>query len=459
MTTPILAPELLELINTGDTAKLQEAVDAVHPAEMAEIVAALNDADIWRLLAAIPKQQAAEIFSHLDLDRQATLAGGANRQAMATLLEELPHDDRADLVQRLDPQVAEEILALVARAEREDIRKLTSYAEGTAGALMSSDYATLRPDMTVAQALDQIRAQAPSKETIYYIYVVDEANRLLGFVSLKNLILSKPTQLVRDIMHEEVISADVNDDQETVARKIEKYDLLAIPVTNGDRRLVGIITYDDALDVIRQEQQEDIELFMAIGGRHEVGEYLKTPSWQHFRKRVYWILVLAALGLISGLVIHGFEDTLTSMLILALYMPMVADTGGNTGSQSATVVVRALALGEILPRDVLKVLWKEFKISFLLALTLGVLSFGKVLFLSQGSEIPAGHSLVEIGASIAVALSLQVITATLIGAILPLGAAKMKLDPAVVASPALTTIVDITGLLIYFGTAKLLLGV
>jgi magnesium transporter len=459
MTNPICAPELLELINRDDRVKLMEVVEDVHPAEMAGFVAALDDADVWRFLSAIPQQQSAEIFSHFVLDRQVELASGTNHPAMARMLEELPHDDRADLVQRLDPQVAEQILPFVTRAEREDIRKLASYAEATAGALMSSDYATLRPDLSVAQSLEQIRLQAPTRETIYYIYVVDDQQRLIGFVSLKDLIMAKPSQLVRDIMHEEVIGADINEDQELVARKIEKYDLLAIPVTNGDRKLVGIITHDDALDVIRQEQQEDIERFMAIGGHHEVGEYLKTPAWQHFCKRAYWIVGLAALGLISGLIIHGFENTLTAMIILALYMPMVADTGGNTGSQSATVVVRALALGEVLPRDVLRVLWKELKISSLLALILGVLSFGKVLFLSWGSEIPVGHSLTEIGVCIALALSLQVITATLIGAILPLGAARMKWDPAVVASPALTTIVDITGLLIYFGTAKLLLGI
>lgn len=459
MTNPILAPELLELVNAGDAAKLQEAVDAIHPAEMADFIAALDDEDIWRLLALIPQRQAAEIFSHFDLDRQVELASGANRQAMARMLEDLPPDDRADLVNQLDPQVAQQLLPLVARAEREDIRKLASYAEHTAGALMSSDYAALRPDMTVAQALEEIRIQAPTRETIYYLYVVDEAHRLVGFVSLKDLILARPNQLVRDVMHEEVISADVHEDQEPVARKIEKYDLLAIPVIDADRRLVGIITHDDALDVIRQEQQEDLERFMAIGGRHRVGEYLRTPAWMHFRKRAYWVVGLAALGLVSGLIIHGFEDTLTAMLILALYMPMVADTGGNTGSQSATVVVRALALGEITPRDMFRVLWKEFKISLLLAMILGALSFGKVLFLSRDSEVPVGHSLAEIGACIALALGLQVITATLIGALLPLGAARLKLDPAVVASPALTTIVDITGLLIYFITARLMLGV
>ena len=458
MTNPILAPELLELINTGDTAKLQEAVDAVHPAEMADFVAALNDADIWRLLAAIPKQQAAEIFSHFDLDRQATLAGGANRQAMATLLEELPHDDRADLVQRLDPQVAEQILPLVARAEREDIRKLTSYAEGTAGALMSSDYATLRPDMTVAQSLDQIRVQAPSKETIYYIYVVDEANRLIGFVSLKDLILAKPTQLVRDVMHEEVIIADVNEDQEPVARKIEKYDLLAIPITNGDRRLVGIITHDDALDVIRQEQQEDVEKLMAISGRHTAGEYLRTPAIRHFRNRVVWVVILGVLGLVSGLIVQNFEGLLLHFAILAAFMPMLADTGGNTGSQSATLVVRALALGEVQPRDLLRVIFKEFQVSVLLAVVLALVAFGRVMAFGGGSTMPEGASLAWVGTAISIALGLQVISATLIGAILPLIAAKMKWDPAVVASPALTTIVDITGLLLFFGTAKLLLG-
>jgi magnesium transporter len=459
MTNPLLVPELLELIDARDHATLQEAVDAVHPAQMTDFVAALDDTDVWRFFAAIPQQQAAEIFCHFELDRQVELASGANRQAMARMLEELPHDDRADLVQRLDPHVAEQLLPLVAKADREDIRKLASYAEATAGALMSSDYATLRPDMTVAHALEQVRLQAPTRETIYYIYVVDDQHKLIGFVSLKDLILAKPTQLVRDVMHEDVISANVNEDQEPVASKIEKYDLLAIPVTNGEGKLVGIITHDDALDVIRQEQQEDIERFMAIGGRHQVGEYLKTPAWQHFRKRAYWIVGLAALGLVSGMIIHAFEDTLTVMLILALYMPMVADTGGNTGSQSATVVVRALALGEIAPRDVLRVLWKEFKISSLLALILGILSFGKVLFLSQGSDIRTGYTLSGIGGCIALALAMQVMTATLIGALLPLGAARMKWDPAVVASPALTTIVDITGLLIYFGTAKLLLGV
>ncbi|MBN1489074.1 MAG: magnesium transporter [Phycisphaerae bacterium] len=459
MKQTLLVPELRELLAERRTDSLRRFCEEGHPAIVAELIGGLDPGEIWQILRLLPVNGRAEIFSHFDLDQQAELAGGESRQAMASLLEELPHDDRADLVQHLDPQVAEQILPLVAKAEREDIRKLTSYAEGTAGALMSSDYATLRPDMTVSQALEQIRLQAPTKETIYYIYVVDDQHRLIGFVSLKDLILARPAQWVRDVMHEDVIRADVNEDQEPVARKIEKYDLLAIPVTNGDGKLVGIITHDDAMDVIRQEQQEDVEKFMAIGGEHQAGEYLRTHALVHFRNRVVWVVILGVLGLVSGLIVQNFEGLLLHFAVLAAFMPMLADTGGNTGSQSATLVVRALALGEVGPRDVLRIILKEFQVSVLLAAVLALVAFARVLAFGGGSTMPEGYSLVWVGVAISIALGLQVISATLIGAILPLLAAKMKRDPAVIASPALTTVVDITGLLLFFGTAKLLLGV
>jgi magnesium transporter len=459
MTNPLLVPELRELISTNDTESIRKFCEQTHPGTVAEFLGGLETQEIWHLLHTLDVPLRAEIFSHFDLDRQVELSTGQNRKDMARLLEEMPPDDRADLVKKLDEKVREEILPLVAKAEREDIRKLVEYKEGTAGAVMSTDYAVLKPDVGVGQAIEQLRIQAPGKETIYYVYIVDDNRKLTGFVSLKDLIMARPGQLVRDVMHTDVIQVNVNDDQEIVARKIEKYDLIAVPIVDDNKLLLGIVTYDDALDIIRQEQTEDIEKFMAISGRHEIGEYLKTSAFKHFQKRAYWIVGLAALGLVSGIIIHGYESTLVSMLILALYMPMVADTGGNTGSQSATVVVRALALGEITCKDILHVLRKEFFIACLLATVLGVLSFGKVLFLSQNSVIPAGYTLVNIGLAIAVALALQVVTATLIGAVLPLIASAFKQDPAVVASPALTTVVDITGLLIYFTTAKVLLGI
>ena len=451
--------DLRDLLAAGDAKSIRNFCGEGHPAVVAELISALSGEEVWAVLRHAGPDLRAEIFSHLDEDFQVAVVGTLRREDVARLLADMSPDDRADLFKRLPEDRRETVLPALAQAEREDIRRLIAYEEGTAGAVMTSDYATLSPNLTAFQAIERLRDVAPDKETIYYAYVVDDARRLLGFVSLKDLIVARRESRVGDIMHPEVIFARVEDDQEDAARKIQKYDLLALPVLNGGSALVGIITHDDAIDIITQEHTEDMEKLMAIAGSHEAGVYLKTSAWVHFKNRAYWIVGLSALGLVSGMIIHSFEATLTQMIILALYMPMVADTGGNTGSQSATVVVRALALREISPGDVFKVLFKEFKIAILLALILGVLSWGKVMFLSQGTDIPAGFSLAKIGSAIAVALALQVVTATMIGALLPLGAARMKWDPAVVASPALTTVVDITGLLIYFMAAKWILGV
>jgi len=368
-------------------------------------------------------------------------------------------DDRADLFKILPEGLREVVLPALAQAEREDIRKLTAYEEGTAGAVMTSDYATLAQDLTASEAIDRLRQVAPDKETIYYAYVVDDHRRLVGFVSLRDLIVASRFSRIGDIMHRSLIFARVEDDQEDAAQKIQKYDLIALPVINGGDALVGIITYDDAIDIITQEHTEDMEKFMAIAGSHDAAVYMKTSAWTHFRNRATWIILLALLGLVSGFIVQSFEGLLLQFAILMTFMPMLADTGGNTGSQSATLVVRALALKEISPRDIFRILSKEFKVSSLLAVLLGVIAFGRVILFGNGSAVPQNHSLAMIGLAVAVALGLQVITSTLIGAFLPLGAAKMNWDPAVVASPALTTIVDITGLLIYFITAKLLLNV
>lgn len=456
---PLHIIELREMLAHADYQSIRNYCQSYHPADIADALSSFPDSEARVVLGHAPAPLGAEIFSHLDEDVQASMASGMSRKDLAGLLAEMPPDDRADLFKKMSSELQENVLPALAQAEREDIRRLASYKEGTTGAVMTSDYAALSADLTASQAIDRLREAAPDKETIYFTYVVDEQRRLLGFVSLKDLITARRNARVGDIMHKDVIFSRVEDDQEASARKIQKYDLLALPVVNGGDALVGIFTHDDALDVITQETTEDMEKLAAITGAHEAGVYLKTPSWIHFKNRAYWIVGLAALGLISGVIIHSFQASLMHMLILALYMPMVADTGGNTGSQSATVVVRALALKEISPKDTFRVLYKELKISVLLALILGGLSWLKVMFLSHGDNIPMGISLTKAGFAIAAALALQVVTATLAGAILPLFAAKMKWDPAIVASPALTTVVDITGLLIYFTSAKLILGV
>ncbi|MFP3938039.1 MAG: magnesium transporter [Phycisphaerae bacterium] len=454
----LLVPELRELLAAGDTETLREFCAETHPATVAELLSGLEADEIWRILHLLGVADRAEIFSHFDLDQQAELATGENRRAMAKLLEEMDPDERADLFQRLDETLRDELLPLVAKAEREDIRKLVAYAEGTAGAVMTTDFAALKPGTRVRDALDQIRRQAPAKETVYYIYVVDDTNKLIGFVSLRDLILARPDQTVGDVMDEELISVNVNDDQEEVARSIEKFDLIAIPVVNSDNKLLGIVTHDDAMDILRQEQQEDVEKLMAITGRHESGEYLRTSTLAHFRNRVVWVVALGMLGLVSGMIIQNFEGLLMQFAILAAFIPMLADTGGNTGSQSATLIVRALALQEVRPRDIAAIVFKEFRVAILLAIVLAAVAYGRVLFLAWGATVPQGYTLERIGLAVSVALGLQVISATLIGAILPLAAAKLRRDPALVASPALTTMVDITGLIIYFSTVKLILN-
>lgn len=345
----------------------------------------------------------------------------------------------------------------LAQAEREDIRRLTSYAEGTAGAIMTSEYATLPPNATAGSAIEHLRQVAPNKETIYYSYVLDENRRLLGYISLRDLIVARRDAKVRDLMHESVIFAHTGEDQEEAARKIQKFDLIALPVVNDDNAMVGIITHDDAIDVMTQEHIEDLEKLMAIGGSHEAGSYMRTSPWGHFRNRAGWVAVLAVVGMLSGLIMQRYEDLLDQFKILIAFVPMLADTGGNTGSQSATLVIRALALKEIEVRDTWRILWKEAQVSVMLGAVLAILAFGRVMLYKRNDA--AGHKLGEVGLAIAIALGLQVVASTLIGALLPMIAARSKLDPALIASPALTTIVDITGLLIYFATVKMLLGI
>jgi len=459
MQDPLLIPELREYITENKTETLKAFFEKTTPAVGAEYLAAFAPTEVWRVIRTLKADIGAEIFAFLDQDVQLEIAAAIKRQEIARLLSEMSSDDRVDLLKRIPEERREAIMPALAMAEREDIRRLSAYREGSAGAVMTSDYATLTKELTVAQAIDRLRKEAPDKETIYYAYVLDKDRHLVGFVSLKDLILAHANARVGSIMHRDVIQAEVTDDQEEAARQIQKYDLIALPVVNEVGSLVGIITHDDAIDIITQEHTEDMEKLMAIAGSHEAKVYLRTSSWTHFKNRAVWIVGLAALEIVSGFIIHSYESTLMSLMILALYMPMIADTGGNTGSQSATVVIRAMALGEIGVKDAARVLFKEMKIALLLSLVLGVLSWGKVMFLSQGTAIPAGFSLAKIGVAISLALAFQVVTATLVGAMLPLGAARMKWDPAVVASPALTTIVDITGLLIYFSTAKLLLGI
>ncbi len=451
-------PDIQELFKKNFNA-LIDFCEENPPVEVAEVISALSSEEILKILRTIKNDKnKVEIFTYLPIDHQIQLSKILSKKELTFLITNMSHDDRVDLYKKM-PDVIKEVLTRdLAKAEREDIIKLSSYREGTAGSVMTSDYAMLHPDLTINEAIEKLRKEAPDKETIYYAYVVDDNRKLIGFVSLKDLIISPSDFKVSDVMEDDVVSVNVNDDQEDVAKKIEKYDLIAIPVVDDNGILLGIVTHDDAFDIIRQEQTEDVEKLMGITGEHEVGVYLKTPSFVHFKNRITWIIILAFLGIITGMVVHKFENILQQLTILAVYMPMLADTGGNTGSQSATVVIRALALGEITNRDILKVLFKELKISLMIGIVLTIFVFMRVYIFTPVDKLPHMLSILNVATVIALALGIQTVTATLIGALLPLIVAKFKLDPAIIASPALTTIVDMTGLFIYFTMAQFLLN-
>lgn len=450
------------LFQTSDSELKQRLIDyasvlnKMPVVEVAELLEKLeSDYDRIDVMSQFPIDRQALILADLPVTVQLSLFNAMSRKAFATIFEQMPTQAQVDFFQFLSKKAQTEILPFLSKSVRENILRLSAYPPDTAGGIMSLDYASVFERMTCAEAIAKVRADAPSKKLVYYVYVVNDEQTLLGFVTLKDLIMAEPSQMIADVVHREFVFVYVDEDREEVAKKIEKYDLIAIPVVNRQMQLLGVVTHDEAIDIIRAEQTEDLEKFMGIAQRNTELNYLETSSWKHFQKRVTWVVTLAAVGIISGMIIHNYEKALEKMLILALYMPMVADTGGNVGSQAATVIVRALALGEFSVSAWLKVIWKETKVSSLLALCLGVLAFAKVLFLSWETEIPAEYSLVKIAFVISLALSFQVITATLIGAALPLIVKAFGGDPAVAASPAITTVVDITGLLIYFGVASL----
>ncbi len=424
--------------------------------EVVEIIKELPQDDQDIVLSHFTPEEQGYIVEDFDIDMQTALFERLGPKDFAQIFVQMASDLRADFYQELDREDQLRLLPYLDKKTRENVVRLSAYDPETAGGIMSTDFATIIGDMTVSQAIQKVRSDAPSKKMIYYVYVVDKDMKLHGFTTLKDLIMADPDSSIWDIVYKDFTYAEVNEDRESVAAKIEKYDLVAIPVINKYGQLAGIVQHDDAIEVIQAEQTEDMEKFMGIVPDVDGLNYTETSVFGHFRKRVSWVASLAIIGLISGMIIHAYEEAMSALIILALYMPMVADSGGNVGSQAATVVIRAIALGEITVKNWFAILFKEARISILLSVVLGMIAFGKILFLSWETDVPAQFNLLYIAFGISLALSLQVISATMIGAALPLIVKRLGGDPAVAASPAITTIVDITGLLIYFGIATLM---
>lgn len=450
---------LEELSEKGKTDELVEMFEELPTMDVAEFMEEKPIEEVIAYLKQLDTEDQGRIFSDFSLDIQIKLFHSLDKRTFAKIFGQMFSDIRADLYQELTKEEQIELLPYLDKKVREDVIILSAYPPETAGGIMTTDFATIFADMTAAEALAKIRKDAPSKDMIYYIYVVDHSMVMKGLVTLKDLVMHEPQVRVTEMLNEFFVNAEVNEDRESVAQKIEKYDLVAIPVLNSLNQLVGIISHEEAIDIIQKENTEDFEKLMGIMPSENDEEYMATSSFHHFKKRVVWLVSLAAIGIISGMIINEYQGVLEHFIILAMYMPMMAATGGNTGSQAATVVIRALSLGEVTDDDWFKIVFKEMKISFMLSVCVAALTFMKIAFLSFHSMLPVGFSMSYLALIISIAIAIQVVSSAVIGAALPLIVRRMGGDPAVVASPAITTIVDITGLLIYFTIASLTLGV
>lgn len=434
---------LSDAIENNDFDSALAAVKSLRPVDLADVLEQLEPTLCWRLLERLPKR--AEVFSYIEADEQVRLAREFPRATLAELVSEMPADERTDLFKRFDQNQRDILLPALAQAEREDIRKLSAYVEGTAGALMTSDYAALKQDMSVAQSLAHLRDEAPDAETIYQVYVIDDARCLLGVVSLRDLILADLNKTIQDLMTSDVVSADVGDDQEDIAKKIARYDLLALPIIDEVGVLIGIVTYDDAMDVASEEVTEDIH--KSAGVSTIIGNLKDASIGLLYRKRVFWLVLLVFGNLFSGAGIAHFEDIIAANIVLVFFLPLLVDSGGNAGSQSATLMVRALATGEVVMRDWLYLIGREALVALALGCTMAVAV--SVLGYIRGDE------------TVALVLALSMVSIVMIGCMigmsLPFVLSKFNFDPASASAPLITSVCDATGVVIYLFIASRLL--
>jgi magnesium transporter len=444
MYSQLLLPDLQILLQEDDTDGLREFCEVFHPAATAEVLGALPGGDVWRVLSHSPLPLQVEIFQFLELPQQLTLVENVDRDRLTQLLEEMAPDDRVDLLERMDPEQVERLLPLVAQAERSDIRRLLSFPEDSAGSIMTTEYASLPEDISVNEAIERLRQQAPDRETIYYVYVLDEERHLLGFVTLRELILARPDARLGDIMTRSVISVRVDDDQEVVANELARYDFIAIPVVDNQHRLVGIVTHDDVLDVVQQEATEDVHRLGAVEPLED--SYLTTPLLTLTWKRGIWLVLLLGAALVTASVLRAFEKTSQQFAWMILFLPLVLAAGGNVGSQSATLIIRLLAIEQIDRSQNWQILKREFRLGLLLGGGLAVLGFGSAL-LFEG---------VEPATIVGVTVFMVVMLGTVAGAMLPLLFKSVGMDPALMSNPLIAAMVDVFGVITYFSVALLM---
>ena len=452
----IVQKEILEFLDKKQYAAVREILLEMNPADIAFVLSDTDEEQIPLLFRLLPKELAAESFVEMEPEEQQLLIQSFSDKELKQIVDELYVDDAADLVEEMPANVVQRILRQATPTMRSSINQILRYPENSAGSIMTTEYVNLRPDMTVEESILRIRKQGVDKETIYTCYVTKNRT-LVGMVSVKDLLLCSDDETkISEIMEENVIFVDTYTDQEEVARMLSHYNFLALPVVDQENRMVGIVTFDDAMDVLEDETTEDIEI---MGGMlPSERTYLKSSAFELFKNRIPWLLLLMLSATFTGMIISAFEGALAAQAVLIAFIPMLMGTGGNSGSQSSVTIIRALSLDELELSDLPVIIWKEIRTAVLCGLALAVACFAKIWLVDR---LLLGNEDINllVNAVVCLALFATVLVAKLVGALLPLGAKALKLDPAVMASPFITSIVDALSLLLYFLFARMLLGV
>lgn len=453
----IMEKTLLRMLEEKKYSTLRDILVTMNPIDVAGLFTVLEEKQIPLLFRLLPKEQAAETFVEMEPDAQELLIRGFSDNELKEVVSELYVDDAADLVEEMPANVVRRILAQADPEMRSSINQILRYPDYSAGSIMTTEYVSLRPKMTVEEAILRIRRQGVDKETIYTCYVLSPDRKLVGLVTVKDLLLAKDDEIqIQELMETNLISVTTQTDQEEVARMFSKYNFLALPVVDGENRMVGIVTFDDAMDVMEDEATEDMEIMAAMTPSEKT--YLRSTVGDLFLHRIPWLMLLMVSATFTGMIITSFEDALAAQVALTAFIPMLMDTGGNSGSQSSVTIIRALSLSELNFRDLGVVLWKEFRTAALCGSVLAVVCFAKVWLIDRMlMRNPAVTLTVDL--SVCLTLFVTVIIAKMVGCTMPMVAKKLGFDPAVMASPFITTIVDALSLLVYFLFARLILHV
>ncbi|SDZ10896.1 magnesium transporter [Proteiniborus ethanoligenes] len=440
--------KVLELIKENKLIQARNQLKDMNVVDIAQLLDETSQEKMLIIFRILPKDISADVFSYLSSEQQRYIIESITDKEIKTIIDELFFDDTIDFLEELPANVVKKVIKHTDENTRALINQFLKYPENSAGSIMTIEYVDLKKEMTVKAALEHIKKTAIDKETINTCYVMDKNRRLEGVLSIRQLILNDEDTIIKDIMDTNVIYVHTLEDQEYVADTFRKYDFISMPVVDNENRLVGIITIDDIVDIIEQENTEDFQKMAAMAPSEE--EYLKTNVFSLAKHRVVWLLVLMISATFTGNIIRKFDEVLQSVVVLAAFIPMLMDTGGNAGSQSSTLIIRGLALGEIETKDVFKVIWKELRVSLVVGIVLALVNFLRIYYLEKTD--------IYISLAICISLFFTVILAKVVGGILPIVAKKVKLDPAIMASPLITTIVDALALLIYFSAATTLLG-